>query len=95
MEQNKTKDSKRTNKPIPVREMSKNIDNDRDTQRKIEYRFLEHMSLLLQHQALMIDSMTRLISKYEMVIENYQSVLCTLKRIEDKIDNIQVEDEGI
>ena len=62
---------------------------------KQESTFLSHMSKLLEHQALMIDSMTRLISKYEAVLENYTSVLCTLKRIEDKVDNIPVEEENV
>lgn len=57
--------------------------------------FLKAHTMQLEHQALMIDSMTRLISKYEAVLESYQSVLCTLKRIEDKVDNIPVEDEEI
>lgn len=54
---------------------------------------MANMSLLLEHLALMIASMTSLISKYEMVIENHRSVLCTMDRIERKLDSMNKQEE--
>ena len=64
-------------------------------QQKIELNFLTNFSKLLEHQALMTEAMTKLICKYEIMIETHRSILATLCRIEDKVENIKTQEEDL